>query len=66
MMKAVTQSHVAHQFVRGGSLTSEESTQWIQAIENRHNAAKHLAEDKLEQMGALDWTRWKVLQARPW
>ena len=30
MMKAVTQSHAVHiQSVRGGSLTSEESTQWM-------------------------------------
>ena len=42
MMKAVTQSHVAHiQSVRGGSLSSEEISQWIRAIEDRHTAAKH-------------------------
>ena len=53
MMKAVTQSHVALQFVRGGSLTSEESTQWIRTIEDRHNVAKHQAKNKLEEMNAL-------------
>ena len=53
MMKAVTQSHVALQSVRGGLLISGESTQWIRAIEDKHSAAKHQAEDKLEEMGAL-------------
>ena len=28
--------------------------QWFRAIQDRHTAAKDLAEDKLEEMGALD------------
>ena len=51
-MKAATKSHT--QFVQDSSLNSDESSQWMQAIENRHDAAKHRAEDKLGEMGALD------------
>ena len=41
MMKAVTQSHVAHiQSVRGGSMSSVENSQWMRTIEDRHTAAK--------------------------
>ena len=55
MMKVVTQSHVAHiQSVQGGSLSPEESSQWIRAVEDRPNVANHQAKDKLEDMGALD------------
>ena len=53
MMKAVTQSHIAHiQSVQSDSLTSDDTTQWIQAIEDQHNATKYQAEEKLEDMGA--------------
>ena len=52
ILKAVTKSQV--QFVQDGSLTSEESSQWMKAIKDRDNTAKHRAQDKLEEMGALD------------
>ena len=54
MMKAVTQSHVDQQLGHNYSPTSEESKRWIQTVEDMHNAAKYLAKDKLEEMGALD------------
>ena len=55
MMEAVTRSHVAYvQSGRSDSLTLEESMQWIQGTEDWHNAAKYQAQDKLEEMGALD------------
>ena len=54
MMKALTKSHVAYQFVRDGSSSSEENMRWLCAIQDRHDAAKHLAKDKLEKMGALN------------
>ena len=38
MMKVMTKLHV--QFVQGGSLTSDDSSQWMQAIKDRHNVAK--------------------------
>ena len=51
----MTQSHFTHiQPVRGDSLSSEESLQWMRTVEDRHNVAKHQAEDKLEELGALD------------
>ena len=55
MMKAVTHSHVAYiQSVQGDSVTSDKSSQWMQAIKDRQNTAKNQAEDKLETLGALD------------
>ena len=53
MMKAVTQSHAAHIHSVWRRPLASENTQWIRAIEDRHNAVKYQAKDKMEEMGAL-------------
>ena len=49
MMKVVTKSNT--QFVQSDLMSSEGSSHWMQATNDRHNAAKHRAEDKVEEMG---------------